>query len=267
MSSAAAVAAAAMVDGGDAWEAEALRQEFCEAVQHVGTSPGVKLTEAVQRRLFGLHCRVTRGRPPAQVPAGEHEEQWQAWCEAGEVSEAAAMQEYVDLVARCDPEYIHGSGDSEMPPSELPPGIREQLAAAGLHVGAKDAGAADEPADVFAAARAGKGLSPFLPAQRDAVDADGLTPLIHAVDAEQSDAVAELLLAGAAPDAADPQGSRALHYAALLGSEAIAEQLLAAGADPRVLDVDGASPAETAREEGHATLADKLAEACAKYHG
>lgn len=252
------------------WEAEALRQEFCEAVQHVGTSPGVKLTEAAQRQLFGLHSRVTRGRPPTQVPIGEHKEQWKAWCEAGELSEAAAMQEYLDLVMRCDPEYIHGSGDTEMPPSELPPGIREQLAAAGLHAGgtdAKDASAADEPADVWAAARSGIGLSRFLPAQQDAVDADGLTPLIHAVDAEQSDAVAELLLAGAALDTADPQGYRALHYAALLGAEAIAEQLIAAGADPRVLDADGASPMDIARGEGHDVLADKLAEACAQYHG
>lgn len=254
--------------------AAATRQEFFEAVHHVGTKPGLALSEEVQRRLFGLHSRATRGVPPAKVLVGEHEEHWKAWCEAGALSEAAAMQEYVDLVVRHDPDfYNRDESDTEMPASALPATIVEQLAAANIRAAGSRAAQSSNledamaRADVFEAARAGKGLAPFLPHDRDAVDADGLTPLIHAVDAEQAEAVVELLLASASLNLADPQGATALHYAALLGADALVEQLLAGGADPRLVDEDGASPADAAGGEGHTSLADKLAEASARFDG
>lgn len=251
------------------WCRDTLRHDFSEAVKYVDTRKGAALPESAQRRLFGLYTRATKGVPPPQVPPGQHEEHYAAWCEAGQLSEVEAMEEYIDTVGRNDPQYLKlddSGDDAEMPESELPAGVKEQLAAAGIR-GASPTGTDGVPQDVFAAARAGTGLAPFLPSDADAVDADGLTPLIHAVDAEQTGSVSELLLCGADVNRADPQGSTALHYAALLGNAALAEQLVAAGADPRILDEDGSSPADTAGSEGHADLGRMLAEAVAKFHG
>merc|ERR1719362_346665 len=161
------------------------------------------------------------------------------------------MQEYVDMVSKHDASFLMdeggGNGDAKTgdPVSE-------------------DANAS---ADIFAAARAGAKLAGFLPQGCDLVDDEGLTALIHAVDAEQHEAVAELLLANADPDRADPQGSTPLHYAALLGSTALAEQLVAAGADPRRVDEDGVSPSDAAATEGHKALAEMLSEAAARFCG
>lgn len=251
------------------WESKELEQEFSEAVKHVGTTPGLALPEAVQRRLFGLYARVKQGVPTAQPSPGQHEEQWRAWDETRELSETAAMQEYTDLVTKHDPDWLLSGGqkDQEMPGSELPPDIKEQLSRAGLKEAVSCANAAQTPSDVFTAARTGASLANFIPAQQNAKDEDGLTPLIHAVDAEMADAVAELLLAGANPDLADPQGATPLHYAALLGAGPLVEQLLAGGADPRKADEDGARPGDVARAEGHVDLAETLAEATAKFHG
>ncbi|CAE8637083.1 unnamed protein product [Polarella glacialis] len=257
--------------GATAWEDQALRQEFQEAVKYIGTKPDLRLAEAVQRRLFGLHTRAERGAPPPQAPPGENEEQWLAWSETAELTDLGAMREYLDLAARHVPDMIMDGldgmqGGQELPASELPAAMREQLEAAGIRQ-ASDRGSAPVSGDVFEAAREGGALASFLPSQRDAVDSEGLTPLIHAVDAERADAVAELLLAGANPSLADAQGATPLHYAALLGAQELAEQLLAAGADPRKLDEEGASPADAARSEGHAALAEVLADATARYHG
>eukprot|EP00930_Biecheleria_cincta_P073610 TRINITY_DN60888_c0_g1_i1.p1 TRINITY_DN60888_c0_g1~~TRINITY_DN60888_c0_g1_i1.p1 ORF type:complete len:260 (+),score=68.42 TRINITY_DN60888_c0_g1_i1:116-895(+) len=250
-------------------ESKELEQEFLEAVKHVGTSPGLALPGTVQRRLFGLYARVKHGVSTPQPAPGQHEEQWRAWDETRELSETAAMQEYIDLVSKHDPDWLLSDGqeDQEMPGSELPPDIKEQLARAGLKEAASCGNSSRTPSDVFTAARTGASLANFIPAQQNAKDEDGLTPLIHAVDAEMADAVAELLLAGANPDLADPQRATPLHYAAILGSRNLVEQLLAGGADPRKADEDGASPADVARAEGHADLAEMLAEATAKFHG
>mmetsp|Transcript_128328 Transcript_128328/g.256310 ORF Transcript_128328/g.256310 Transcript_128328/m.256310 type:complete len:250 (-) Transcript_128328:10-759(-) len=241
----------------DALDFEATKQEFEDAMEHVGTTKGTVLCESVQRRLFGLHARATRGPPPQQLPTGMHFEQLAAWQEAGGLSELAAMQEYVDVVSKHDPSFLMGetggNSDAEM----------KQPAC-------KDTGATSVMApasDIFEAARAGATLAGFLPQGCGLVDSEGLTALIHAVDAEQHEAVAELLLANADANRADPQGSTPLHYAALLGSTMLAEQLLAAGADPRRLDEDGVSASDAASTEGHKVLAETLSEAATRYCG
>eukprot|EP00928_Gymnodinium_smaydae_P056619 TRINITY_DN39984_c0_g1_i1.p1 TRINITY_DN39984_c0_g1~~TRINITY_DN39984_c0_g1_i1.p1 ORF type:complete len:275 (+),score=45.69 TRINITY_DN39984_c0_g1_i1:56-826(+) len=248
----------------DVLEAQELKQEFLAAVKFVGTKPGLNIGEDAQRRLYGLHCQATQGKSPAQKPQDLHEEQWKAWCEVGQLSSAAAMQEYIDLVTRCAPDFLtYDERDEEMPASEAPPAIQEQLKAAGLHQ--KSASDSASAADVFSAARSGANLAPFLPDSRDSVDADGLTPLIHAVDAEQVEAVNELLLASASVNIADPQGSTPLHYAALLGHAEIVDLLLGAGANPRLLDEEKATAADVARGEGHTELAEKLADAATSH--
>ncbi|CAE8638370.1 unnamed protein product [Polarella glacialis] len=188
-----------------------VRRSISEAVKYIGTKPDLRLAEAVQRRLFGLHTRAERGAPPPQAPPGENEEQWLAWSETAELTDLGAMREYLDLAARHVPDMIMDGldgmqGGQELPASELPAAMREQLEAAGIRQ-ASDRGSAPVSGDVFEAAREGGALASFLPSQRDAVDSEGLTPLIHAVDAERADAVAELLLAGANPSLADAQGA------------------------------------------------------------
>ena len=259
----------------DHFEAAALKDEFDAAVEHLTqltmastTLDGPELTEAVERRLFSLHARVTRGVPPAEPPAKADEaEQWAAWDETRAMSAEAAQQEYIDLVRRhtagfdaLDELDGDGGGDGEGGGAdELPDGLEAQLEAAGYRMAGRGADKRGEPANVFEAARAGAGLAGFLPAECDAVDADGLSPLHHAVDAEQGDAVKLLLAAGASANALDAQRSTPLHYAALLGEGALAAMLLEAGGDAAACDEDGRTPAELAAAEGHTELAGKLA--------
>jgi len=134
------------------------RQEFCEAVTHVNETPGNELDESVQRRLYGLYSRAVRGIPPDVAPANEHEEQWRAWREAGDLTEMGAMQEYIDLVSRHDPGYLESADD---PADQVQSAPVQKVTEAGV-------------ADVFTAAREGRCLSRFLPDQKDAIDADGL---------------------------------------------------------------------------------------------
>merc|ERR1711974_344220 len=167
---------------------------------------------------------------------------WKAWCEVADKAPLAAMQEYVDLVSHHVPDFLtRDDDDGGAPASELPTGILDQLAAMGIkqHEGSQ-AGPVGA-ADVFEAARSGSGLSSFLPEHLEAVDGEGLTPLIHAVDAEQASAVEQLLQARACPNCVDPQGQAPLHYAALLGNAELVQTLLHARADPSLKDEDGAS--------------------------
>lgn len=235
------------VADGDPWEDadEGLCEDFEDAVRYVGESLKTSPSEEEQRRLFGLHCRATRGLPP-EAPLEGQEEQWAAWAEASNLSAPEAMREYVDLVGQVDPEYLlsgEDAADCRPPPT---PGAQARAAE-----------------NVFEAARSSAGLLALLPQHKDDVDADGLTPLIHAVDADMADNVNALLLSSADVNLVDPQGCGPLHYAAMLGFAGIAEQLLNAGADPRTQDVDGQTPADAAREEGYAELAASLEAAMA----
>jgi len=234
-----------------------LEDEFVEAVQHIGTKTGLRISEEDQRRLFALHTRATRGPPPSSAPSGMHDEHFRAWTETEKLSKKQALEEYIEIVHRVDPDYFLKDNEEESKPSsQLPPEVRKQLEAAGIREFASvDASCLE---DVFSSARSGSDLAPFLPSERDAKDEDGITPLIHAVDAEQSGAVAQLIKAKANLDIADPQGATALHYAALLGAMPIAKQLINAGADPTLLDEDDATPADTARSNDHSALAEFL---------
>lgn len=247
------------------WEAEATREEFTDAVQYCGTRPNLKLSEEVQRRLFGFHCRATRGAPPQDAPPKDLvEEQWKAWLEIPDMSKQQAMQGYIDLLVEHEPDFMLGDLDDEpatKPASELPPGILEQLATAGIKETGPNAAQRGDAADhsgIFAAAREGRKLDSFLPDGLNAVDEDGNTPLIHAVDANQVEAVDQLLQARAAVDHKDSQGQTALHYAALLGGHDVARKLLLARADPSIKDEDGQTPADVAREEGEEDLVKLL---------
>jgi ankyrin repeat protein len=74
-------------------------------------------------------------------------------------------------------------------------------------------------------------------------DADGRTPLMHAVLAGDSGAVASLIDRGADVDAVDhDQRWTALHFAARDHNEAVARMLLDAGAEVDPEDVFGDTP-------------------------
>eukprot|EP00629_Pelagomonadales_sp_RCC1024_P006856 CAMPEP_0119275420 /NCGR_PEP_ID=MMETSP1329-20130426/13704_1 /TAXON_ID=114041 /ORGANISM="Genus nov. species nov., Strain RCC1024" /LENGTH=242 /DNA_ID=CAMNT_0007275801 /DNA_START=170 /DNA_END=894 /DNA_ORIENTATION=+ len=235
----------------EAMEEMSAKHDFVEAVEFIGTMP-VRLTEAVQRRLYGLHCVATKGAPadapedaPEETPAIT-EEQAMAWREA--YAEApdkiTAMEMYVDQVSVACPDFL------EWAPPEAGDGdqleaLKRQLAGAGISEKAPEPEAAVE--DVFEAARRGaEALKPFLGGDINVQDEEGLTPLIHAVDAEKIDAVEALLDAGAHVEIQDEDGMAALHYAALLGAERIAELLVERGADRCQTDGAGLTPVKVA---------------------
>eukprot|EP00927_Polykrikos_kofoidii_P086477 TRINITY_DN9706_c1_g1_i1.p1 TRINITY_DN9706_c1_g1~~TRINITY_DN9706_c1_g1_i1.p1 ORF type:complete len:239 (+),score=65.26 TRINITY_DN9706_c1_g1_i1:121-837(+) len=231
----------AVMQQAEEWDKEVSQQEFAEAVEYVGTSTNLSLSEAVQRRLFGLFSRATRGVPPEQTPEGEEEERWKAWNEARDLSDMEAMQAYISLVHESDPQYMFRD---DVPSSE-----KKRL----------QEGAANSGGTVFEAARAGSCLKAFLPEQCNAVDEDGLTPLILSVDSEQEASVEALLAAGAAVNAVDAEGSTALHYAALLGATAIARRLIDARADLTLVDAEGSTPLDVATGDAVELLREALA--------
>jgi hypothetical protein len=144
--------------GGD--QSARLLEEFQRAVEMVGTSRlGAMLPEPTQRRLYGLHTCATRGAAPQSLPAGMADEQWQAWREVSATTNADAMEEYLTTVELeslniHDDEHPEGAAGGGV--DDLPPGLREQLAAAGLFPAVSpSAAAADDAADIFEAARSG----------------------------------------------------------------------------------------------------------------
>mmetsp|Transcript_64312 Transcript_64312/g.171531 ORF Transcript_64312/g.171531 Transcript_64312/m.171531 type:complete len:170 (-) Transcript_64312:239-748(-) len=166
------------------------------------------------------------------------------------------MREYAGIVEALEDLFeSDDEGDGNVPED-----VRQQLAEQlNLHGGGV---LHDETHDdIFAAARGGSDVSGLLSSQRELAaqtDEEGLTPLHHAVDAENTAAVDALLEVGASVDARDGMQSTPLHYAAMLGATAVAQRLLKAGADPKLLDEDGKSAAAIARGEGHGDLADLL---------
>lgn len=87
----------------------------------------------------------------------------------------------------------------------------------------------------------------------------GYSCLFLAAGAGDSDTVAALLRAGAAPDEPDPyHGATALHNAAAWGRREVCEALLTAGADPAARNGAGQTPGEVARGRGREDLADWL---------
>ena len=183
----------------------------------------------------------------------------------GDVGER--QQEYIDLVRRHTAGFdaldeLDGDGGGEGEgggggADELFDGLEAQLEAAGCGTAAAAPTSAASGERLRGGARGRRARR--LPAGGcDAVDADGLSPLHHAVDAEQGDAVKLLLAAGASANALDAQRSTPLHYAALLGEGALAAMLLEAGGDAAACD-RWPPPAELAAAEGHTEPAGKLA--------
>ena len=76
-------------------------------------------------------------------------------------------------------------------------------------------------------------------AQVDAIDAQGITPLMLAATAERADALEILLQAKAHVAAVDALGNSALFYAARRGRVAQTERLVTAGLDPKLRNAGG----------------------------
>ncbi len=122
------------------------------------------------------------------------------------------------------------------------------------------ASATSPAAEIHDAAQAGdvariKALLTADPGSANAKDADGWTPLLHAVSGDSAAAVAALLDAGADVRAATSEGGTALHNAS---SPAVAELLLARQADVRAVDRLGATPLHDAAAAGRKEVAEVL---------
>lgn len=89
-------------------------------------------------------------------------------------------------------------------------------------------------------------------ASADAASADGTTPLHLASGRGLLEAVGSLLAAGAAVDAADGHGATALHHAARQGQAAAARLLIAAGATVEHSGASGMQPLHLAARLGQA---------------
>ena len=116
---------------------------------------------------------------------------------------------------------------------------------------------------LHAAARGGQSaiVSALLSAgaEKDALDNDGLTPLIWAADKGHLEVVDTLLGAGVDCSArSSAGGATALHQATLSGSDSIVSALLCAGADKDALDNHGESPLMWAADGGHLTVVETL---------
>ena len=178
-----------------------LSEQFRAAEEAVGTRLGGVLPESAQRRLYALHMVARHGTAPeVHDPAELQVEQWEAWRDAGELTAEAAMVEYVRIATAAEEGGAAAAagavGGGEQ---ELPPDLLAALEASGFKRaedgGGAGGGTGGGAPDVWAAAQAGgaAALAPFLPAQRDALDEDGLSPLHHAVDREQLAAVRALV--------------------------------------------------------------------------
>jgi len=87
---------------------------------------------------------------------------------------------------------------------------------------------------------------------------NGWTPLLHAVHKGQFGSVRALLAAGAAVDGRGDNGVTPLMQAAAQGEPKIVEELLRAGADPRLRGPIGWTVLEQAVANGHPDVVDAL---------
>ena len=259
---------------------ELLCKEFTEAVEHISNSK-TPFEEETQKRLFGLF-HIARVTP--RVNQWQDAEQKAAVQEFEHLSPTDAMREYINVVTTHDPSFLFEDDDEgpskqkEQPFENLPPALQERLEKEGImhapmhnknkHVAPPSAGPSSSSAktpigthiSVFDAARDGylARLADASDTEANSKDPEGLTPLHHAVDAEQVTAAKYLLHANADPNSLDKTGSTPLHYAALLGSSSLCAVLIQAGAKSTILDQDGKSPEALAKSEGYKELAAML---------
>ena len=250
--------------GMDAAEQQATDLDFFDAVEYVNNQP-LGLDDAVQRKLFGLYCVATDGHPPQRLAKNlsrDERAKDAAWRAAfGDHPRASdARRAYVDEVIRQAPDFLLLPPEEDEDASDAPLAkIKDDLAGSGIKEASEKPPA--PPEDVFEAARAGAAALTAYGDLANAVnlrDGEGLTPLIHAVDAEMEGSARLLLEAGADANGADADGSTPLHYAALLGSMPLATLLTEFGADRSLTDEDGMTAAEVARSEKHISLAEWL---------
>ena len=256
-----------------------LTESFREAVEHFGTCK--ELPEDVRKKLFGLFHRARENTPDflmqraqvrqrmilaedlqddAQIMKVAEEVQQSMLVARAQVTELEkvehlspieAKRQYIQLLSSADPSFlwkedaVGGLGGHHFPTlahtAETMPGF------------ASKSTMAPDAAKMFGAVRDGDvgALAPLLSGIATIVDDDGLSPLHHAVDAEQVETSKALLDARADPNALDASLSTPLHYAALLGSLELVNMLLEAGAKPLQQDEDGKTPLDLAKAEGH----------------
>jgi len=186
-----------------------------------------------------------------QLVLKQHGEAFQAFCEAGEPSEAPSGQEG---------DGGTGAGTLSMALSVSTLG-GSAVATTVAEASEESAGAlmTEEEFDGLAGSAA-KGDLPGVRkllgegAPLESKDQVGRTALHWAVEAGHKEVVDELVLAGADVNAADTDGSTPLHIACLCDHVEIVKALLAAGADRTIQDSEGDTPLSIGLDAGAAEL-------------
>lgn len=263
----------------DVLEMRAIATDFREAVEFVMSDPTAPamLSDQVQGQLYGLFMCAKEGVAPASFPREgkmyEHEMQYNAHKDAGQMEKHDAMQAYVALIIDNIPDYIFGDlGKPEpetKPGSDLPDNmkaaVKDQL---GIDPDAPADGAPDVPPDrlsFHAAVTAGNldRINSLITSQsaKELVnlrDDDGLTPLMLAADRGQV-AVIDLLLSFAELDInlVDGEKQTALHYAVVVECTAAVAKL-APKSQLDLQDDDGLTPLESAKSAGSTAIVELL---------
>lgn len=204
----------------------------CEAVRQLEVDPMVAL------KLYGLYKQATAGPAPSQVPEGLIARQKHAaWQACSLLTPSEAMAAYVELAGSMSDRPLGNTvsrftiESTALNPNEES-GVEVDSFCVKIRSGELDAALLDR-------------LSP------NVQDAEGLTPLHHAVDAGLAQIVRELVRRYEADvNKQDLGGMTPLHYAVVLNNpEVVGELLWSPVLDASIKDGEGQTAMDLASEE------------------
>lgn len=220
-----------------------LEIQFNEASRRV-VGFAAKLDSFNALYLYARYKQATEGPCTTDRPSRwfdvKNKQKWDAWKALGKVSKDLAMQEYIALVKKLDPEFSEETkyGAEASRSKEIGGGF-------GISVSTplnQETCIEDRSKTVFDWAKEGnvEYVEKLLDTDSLPVDEDGLTPLHWACDRGHL-ALVEALLKRF-PDrinVTDPAQQTPLHYASYCSHSEVVALLMKSGADPTLKDEDG----------------------------
>lgn len=230
-----------------------LEAAFEKAAAQVSTL--ANLSTGDRLGLYALYKQVTVGDAPqtgpnsVMDPTGRHK--WSAWSKLAGMSRAAAMEEYIDKLARIETGETSDASEADDLELDAIDAMMGGMQGPPKMSSLAGDGPAEEDADTIplhAAAKQGD-VSQCMAlvdagGDVDALDEDRHTALHWACDSGHVKVVQLLLENNANPNVQNIDGSAPLHMACACEHEDIVRVLLACGADPNLRDDDGCAAAE-----------------------